>query len=144
MSYNARSGSGYGNNHKGSRSFHSGKKQKFADQIAQEKKRLEQKIAAGEVGDMSYVHGAIDAYTKVENMIPLDSVSESEHSTKDPVKVQCPRDNTVFEPIVSDSVYGGLPGSGKSIWCPKCGATFNHDASNNKWANGPQALTILE
>ena len=77
MSYNARSGSGYGNNRKGSRFFHSGKKQKIADQIAQEKQRLEKMIAAGEVGDMSYVHGAIDAYTKVENMIPLDSTNQS-------------------------------------------------------------------
>jgi uncharacterized C2H2 Zn-finger protein len=68
----------------------------------------------------------------------------SNHAKETIRKVQCPRDNTIFEPIISDYVYGGLPGSGKSIWCPKCGATFNYKTDAKKWANGPQILTVLK
>lgn len=146
MSYRGKSkGSGYGKqNRKGSQFFHSDKKQKFADQIAQEKQKLENEVASGETSDApfhrGYVVGRIDALTWVEGKLPLDSVPKSEHSTKDPVKVQCPRDNTIFEPVIGES----YDGTGKGIWCPKCGATFNFEPETNKWSTSDGSLKIID
>jgi hypothetical protein len=103
LSYRGKSKGSHGNNRKGSRFFHSGKKQGLADHIANEKRKLETKIANGEVGDMSYVHGAIDAYTNVENMIPLDS--ETDECCTD---VNAPLDARPLIFKTSIGHYGGM------------------------------------
>ena len=143
MSYGTNNkGAGYGGPSRKGFGFRSKKKQKFAEQIRAEKNRLTDMIANGDVGDSPYHHGHVEGQIRalewVENKIPSD-VDKPVAATKDPVKVQCPRDGTVFEPVVGKS----YDKKGRGIWCPKCGATFN-EKPDGKWSTSDGSLKILE